>query len=75
MKAFEGTDNEERREREKEGIINYMDALGDMPIIYAGDMNSMYPGDVANLGTTPVEMLIDSNNQYSSNIHTFIDVH
>ncbi|OLS20843.1 MAG: hypothetical protein HeimC2_35640 [Candidatus Heimdallarchaeota archaeon LC_2] len=68
--------NEFKRESAQEGIINYMDDLGNVPIIYAGDMNSEYPDESeSDLGNGPVSMLVDSTNPHSSEIHTFTDVH
>ncbi|MHA2236562.1 MAG: Ig-like domain-containing protein, partial [Candidatus Thorarchaeota archaeon] len=43
LKAGGGTTNEDRREWENEGIINYFDSLGDVPIVYIGDINSNSP--------------------------------
>ena len=85
LKASSGTTNENKRERAQEGIINYMDGLGnDTNIIYAGDLNSFSPQDTGilspngNLGYGPMTMLIDPKNatyaQYSSSVHTFTDV-
>ncbi|MHA2098554.1 MAG: endonuclease/exonuclease/phosphatase family protein [Candidatus Kariarchaeaceae archaeon] len=75
LKCCSGTSEENKRERAQEGIINYMDSLGDIPIIYGGDMNSVYPGEPTDLGTTPVAMLVDPMEEYSSEIHIFTDVH
>jgi len=84
LKAMSGSENEWRRERETEGIINYMDNLGDVPIMYMGDLNSFSPddtGDLApmgDLGYGPMTMKLypsDSTyGQYSSTVHTFTDV-
>jgi len=84
LKAMSGSDNEWRRERETEGIINYMDSLGDVPIMYMGDLNSFSPddtGDLApsgNLGYGPMTMMLYPDDptygQYSSTVHTFTDV-
>ncbi len=84
LKAMDGESNEERREWETEGIINYMDNLGDVPIMYMGDMNSFSPidtGDLSpsgDLGYGPLTMLLDSSDpiygQYSSDVHNFTDV-
>ena len=49
LKAMSGADNEFRRERETEGIINYMDNLGDVPIMYMGDLNTFSPDDTGDL--------------------------
>jgi len=45
LKAFSGSENEQIREWEQEGIINYIDNLGSTPIIYLGDLNSFSPED------------------------------
>ncbi len=86
LKAMEGAVNEARREYEQEGIINYMDGLGEHPIIYMGDLNSFSPedtGDLAppydNLGYGPLTMMLEPDDstygQYSSEVHNFIDVY
>ena len=85
LKAMTGIENEERREWEQEGIINYMDNLGNVPIMYMGDLNSFSPEDIGlnnlqtGLGYGPCTMLVDpldpTYGQYSSEIHTFTDVH
>jgi endonuclease/exonuclease/phosphatase family metal-dependent hydrolase len=84
LKAMSGVDNEYRRERETEGIINYMDNLGNVPIMYMGDLNSFSPddtGDLAplgDLGYGPMTMKLYPGDavygQYSSTLHTFTDV-
>ncbi len=84
LKCCDGENNEQRRNYEQEGIINYMDSLGDVPIIYIGDLNSHSPDDNGSLaaqmdlGTGPVTMLLYPNNStygnFSSHIHTFTDV-
>ena len=84
LKASGGTDNEQRRELETEGIINYMDSLGDVPIMFMGDLNSFSPadtGDLApsgNLGYGPLTMLLYPDDptygQFSSGLHNFTDV-
>ncbi|MDF1538221.1 MAG: lamin tail domain-containing protein [Candidatus Thorarchaeota archaeon] len=84
LKAMSGVDNEFRRERETEGIINYMDNLGNVPIMYMGDLNSFSPDDVGDLapmgdlGYGPMTMKLypgdPTYGQYSSAIHTFTDV-
>ena len=83
LKCCSGSDNEEKRERAQEGIINYLDNLGDVPIIYAGDLNSFSPQDTGSLapegdlGYGPMTMLLDPSDtiygQYASEIHTFSD--
>ena len=79
------TNNTYMREREMEGIINYMDSLGDVPIILGGDFNSQNHLDVGdnigeagyNLGTGPLRMLLSPDDpvygNFSSKIHTFND--
>lgn len=84
LKASTGTTNENRREWEMEGIINYMDNLGDVPIMYLGDMNSFSPFDIGplapsgSLGYGPITMLLAPDDltygQFSSQIHNFTDV-
>ena len=57
LKCCSGPDNEIKRNNAQEGIINYMDSLGNVPIIYAGDFNSFSPQDTSNsgdLGTGPM---------------------
>ena len=75
LKAFPGIDNEARREKDQEGIINWMDTYPDKAFIYAGDFNSYYPGDTGELGDGPVDMLINPDNEHASEFHTFTDVH
>ncbi len=84
LKALSGADNEYRREREHEGIINYMDALGEVPILYMGDLNSFSPEDIGSLGPEgdlgcgPLTMMLHPEDvtygQYSSKNHIFTDV-
>ena len=53
-----------RRENETQGIINYMDDLGDVPVMFIGDFNSHSPDDVGDLapngwlGDGPIRMLL-----------------
>ncbi len=77
-----GTGAEQRnREQDTEGILNYMDQLGNVPIIYAGDLNSFNPFDVkvlnagTNLGYGPLEIMLNSSNPHASQIHEFKDVY
>ncbi|MHA1448960.1 MAG: endonuclease/exonuclease/phosphatase family protein [Candidatus Hodarchaeales archaeon] len=70
------------REKEQEGIINYFDSLGSVPIIYAGDFNSYSPFDTGelapstpNLGDGPISMLLNSSNPHASTVHKWIDVY
>jgi endonuclease/exonuclease/phosphatase family metal-dependent hydrolase len=84
LKAMDGSNNEWKRERETEGIINYMDNLGDVPIMYFGDQNSFSPddtGDLAphgDLGYGPMTMMLYPDDPtygiYSSTVHNFTDV-
>jgi endonuclease/exonuclease/phosphatase family metal-dependent hydrolase len=81
LKASGGEYNQLRRDYENEGIINYMDDLGDVPIVYLGDMNSYSPQDNitydGNLGFGPLTMLVEPDDpvygQYSSKVHNFTD--
>ncbi len=90
LKALTGAENEQRREWEQEGIINYMDSLGVVPIIYLGDFNSFSPEDwgintdQSSLGYGPLSMLIppytspetgSDYNSYVSTIHNWTDAH
>lgn len=85
LKAMEGATNEEKRERATEGILNYMDNLGDVPIMYMGDMNSFSPEDIgintlqSGLGYGPITMIVDPSDitygQYSSEVHNITDVY
>ncbi len=90
LKAMPGSTNEQRREWEQEGIINHMDNLGNIPIIYLGDLNSFSPEDwglnthQSGLGYGPLSMMVPSYNNpetgsdystYSSAIHDWTDVH
>ncbi|MHA1691907.1 MAG: Ig-like domain-containing protein, partial [Candidatus Heimdallarchaeaceae archaeon] len=84
LKAMSGADNEYRREREHEGIINYMDSLGEVPILYMGDLNSFSPDDTGvlapegDLGYGPLTMMLHPEDvtygQYASENHIFTDV-
>ncbi|MHA1576170.1 MAG: Ig-like domain-containing protein [Candidatus Thorarchaeota archaeon] len=84
LKASSGETNEQRRNWESEGIINYMDNLGDVPIMYLSDQNSFSPFDTGNLtpqgnsGYGPMTMMLDPEDptfgQYSSEVHNFTDV-
>ena len=90
LKAMPEPVNEQRREWEQEGIINYMDNLGSVSIVYLGDLNSFSPEDWSlntvqdGLGYGPLSMMIypyinpDTGGDfsaYSSTIHTWTDVH
>ena len=90
LKAMSGPVNEQRREWEEEGIINYMDNLGSVSIVYLGDLNSFSPEDwglntlQSGLGYGPLSMMVSPYNDpntggdysaYSSAIHNWTDVH
>lgn len=85
LKAMPGTDNEVKREKATEGIINYMDSLGDVPILYMGDLNSFSPEDIGintlqtGLAYGPITIMVDPLNTtygtYSSTTHTYTDVY
>jgi endonuclease/exonuclease/phosphatase family metal-dependent hydrolase len=86
LKASEGDNNQWRREREMEGIINYMDDLGDVPILYLSDQNSFSPFDIGelspnglDLGYGPMTMMLIPDDptfgNYSSEVHNFTDVY
>jgi len=89
LKAMNGLTNEHIREREQEGIINYMDNLGNISIVYLGDLNSFSPEDwglnnQTGLGYGPLSMMVYPYNNpdtggdfsaYSSTIHNWTDVY
>ena len=90
LKAFPGAEYEQKREWEQEGIINYMDNLGNIPMIYLGDLNSFSPEDWGlntfqnGLGYGPLSMMVSpyanpdnggDYSDYSSTIHSWTDVH
>ncbi len=71
-----------KRIEDMEAIINYMDSLGNVPIVFAGDFNSHSPEDVGdlapnegNLGTEPIEMLINKSHPHASTIHAWYDAY
>ena len=86
LKAAEGEDNQWRRDREMEGMINYMDNLGDVPILYLSDQNSYSPFDTGplapvgqlDLGVGPMTMMLVPDDpiygNFSSTVHNFTDV-
>lgn len=86
LKASAGADNQQRREVEMEGLINYMDDLGDVPILYLSDQNSFSPDDKGDLapattmllGYGPMTMMLYPDDpvygNYSSEMHNFTDV-
>lgn len=69
------------RPLEQEAINNLFDTLGDVPLIYAGDLNSqdkevnILDPQTMNLGTAAVDMVLDHSNPKASAIHTFHDVY
>ena len=88
LKAFE--EEGLTRELEQEGIINYMDSLGNVPIVYLGDMNSFSPEDwglntiQSGLGYGPLSMIVapyinpetsEDFSKHASMIHSWMDVH
>ncbi len=86
LKASEGETNENRRHMETEGIINYMDNLGNVPILYMSDQNSFSPVDTGLLapegmesGYGPMTMMLFPLNisygNHSSTQHNFTDVY
>ena len=71
-----------RRVRDMEAVINYLDSLGNVPIIFAGDFNSHSPEDVGelapnrgNLGTEPIEMLLNNSHPRGSTVHKWYDAY
>ena len=90
LKAFSGSQYEQYRELEQEGIINHMDDLGNIPIVYLGDLNSFSPEDwglntlQSGLGYGPLSMMVPpytnpetgyDYSSYASTIHEWTDVH
>jgi endonuclease/exonuclease/phosphatase family metal-dependent hydrolase len=81
LKCCGGSTNELKRERAQEGINNYMDNLGSVPIIYLGDLNTFSPEDTGalapkgDLGYTIIPMLTDPLNPKGCAVHTFFDVY
>lgn len=80
-------ENEQKRDKQQEGIINYMDDLGDVPIIYAGDLNSFSPVDVEDpnlapdnddLSWGPMTMMVRPDDptygSSASAVHTWVDI-
>lgn len=75
-------EGEPSRKLEMEGYLNIIDSFGDVPIIYAGDFNSLSPldtGDIASnqegLGDAPIAMLLNSSSVHGSENNTFVDVY
>ncbi len=81
LKCCGGSTNVLKRENAQEGINNYMDSLGDVPILYIGDLNTFSPEDtgslapLGDLGYTIIPMLTDPLNSKASEVHTFFDVY
>ena len=82
LSCCSGLSNWNERYKQQESVLNYMDDLGDVPIIYLGDFNAESPDDVDpdsqdpdnDLGTDPIEMLLNHDHVSASKIHRFIDV-
>ncbi len=77
LQAFAGEEEALQREKEQEGINNFMDSLGEVPLIYTGDLNSESPQDPwpSDLGKGPVSILINSNDSRAPKHHLFKDVY
>lgn len=67
------------RNTQTEGILNYMDSLGDVPLLFLGDFNADSPYDkttaTSDLGIDAVDMIINSSNPKASTVHTFVDAY
>lgn len=86
-KCCAGKDNERRRERDIEGLINWLDDnLAGQNLIVAGDFNAFSYGDqrvnhnYGDLGHGPLEMLLDENpgdeyDSFGSVAHRFYDAY
>ena len=82
LSCCSGQSNWNERYEQQESMLNYMDDLGDVPIIYLGDFNAESPDDVDpnsqdpdnDLGTEPIEMVLNPNHVSASKIHRFVDV-
>ena len=85
LKCCSGATNEDKRERAQEGIINYIDSLGNVPVLYLADFNSFSPQDVGplapkgDLGYGPMSMMLKDDtfgaySQYGSTLNNFTDV-
>ena len=78
------TNTTEMRETEAELMINYLDDLGDVPVMVIGDFNSHSPDDVGDLaplgwlGDGPLRMFLYPEDPiygiHSSQVHNFTDV-
>ena len=82
LKATSGATNEFRREREIEGIMNYVDTLGvSANVIVLGDFNSQpdtaidiaNQGTGADLGYNIYQVFTNTSNPYVSAVDTWID--
>lgn len=79
------TNTTEMRETEAELMINYVDDLGDVPVMVIGDFNSHSPDDVGDLaplgwlGDGPLRMWLrpddPSYGHLSPKVHNFTDVY
>jgi endonuclease/exonuclease/phosphatase family metal-dependent hydrolase len=87
LKCCSADFEKEQRDLEQEGLNNYFDeVIGDAPLIYIGDMNSLSPDDTGDLagdpgadfGYGPITMLLYPEDpvygQYASQVHNFTDV-
>ncbi len=82
LSCCSGQSNWNERYEQQESMLNYMDDLGDVPIIYLGDFNAESPDDVDpnsqdpdnDLGTEPIEMVLNPDHVSASKIHRFVDV-
>ena len=70
----------DRRTMEQEGIINFIDSLGNVPVIYGGDFNSESPLDIgsigpfqSNLGTYPLGMMLNMSDPHGPKYIQFTD--
>ena len=83
LKCCSGATNENKRDRAQEGIINYIDSLGNLPVMYMGDLNSFSPFDTGalapkgDLGVGPMSMMVDTSSpvygSYASIVNTWTD--
>jgi endonuclease/exonuclease/phosphatase family metal-dependent hydrolase len=74
------------RENDMEALINFIDSLGPVPVIFLGDFNSFSPYDVgdvapnpgtnlgANLGIGPITFLLNKSHPLAPKNHTYLDV-
>ncbi|UCG03686.1 MAG: endonuclease/exonuclease/phosphatase family protein [Candidatus Heimdallarchaeota archaeon] len=74
------------RENDMEALINFIDSLGPVPVIFLGDFNTFSPYDVgdvapnpgtnlgANLGIGPITFLLNQSHPLAPKNHTWIDV-